>query len=166
VIDAQIAAQFSGWPNFISTAPGIAYAYLDDYKKNRRDITFEAPTIEELAAKTGLAAAGLAETIKNYNAAPPPGLPRLDKPPYVALGPVKSWITATDGGARINTRMEVLGLDAQPIAGLYAAGTNGSGGLLMEGHGHHIGWAFASGRLAGRNAALAGLGETRKAPPV
>jgi hypothetical protein len=25
--------------------------------------------------------------------------------------------------------------------------------VLLEGHGHHLGWAFTSGRLAGRNAA-------------
>ena len=37
---------------------------------------------------------------------------------------------------------------------LYAAGANGQGGMLLEGHGHHLGWAFVSGRLAGRNAAL------------
>jgi hypothetical protein len=28
------------------------------------------------------------------------------------------------------------------------------GGALLEGHGHHLGWAFTSGRLAGREAAF------------
>jgi hypothetical protein len=41
------------------------------------------------------------------------------------------------------------------IPGLYAAGSNGQGGVLLEGHGHHLGWAFISGRIAGRNAAFA-----------
>ena len=27
--------------------------------------------------------------------------------------------------------------------------------LLLKGHGHHLAWAFASGRRAGRNAAFA-----------
>jgi len=49
----------------------------------------------------------------------------------------------------------VLGADDRPIAGLYAAGSTGQGGLLLKGHGHHLGWAIASGRRAGRNAALA-----------
>ena len=40
------------------------------------------------------------------------------------------------------------------IPGLYAAGSTGQGGLLLEGHGHHLGWAFISGRIAGRNAAF------------
>ena len=42
----------------------------------------------------------------------------------------------------------------QPIRGLYAAGVVGQGGLLLEGHGHHLAWAFISGRIAGRNAAF------------
>jgi len=48
---------------------------------------------------------------------------------------------------------EVLGQDDRPIAGLYAAGSAGQGGLLLFGHGHHLGWAFVSGRRAGRFAA-------------
>jgi hypothetical protein len=42
------------------------------------------------------------------------------------------------------------------IEGLYAAGSTGQGGLLLEGHGHHLGWAFISGRIAGRHAAQDG----------
>ena len=34
-----------------------------------------------------------------------------------------------------------------------AAGFTGMGGALLEGHGHHLGWAFTSGRFAGRYAA-------------
>ena len=30
VMDGELASTFRAWPNFISTAPGIAYAYLDD----------------------------------------------------------------------------------------------------------------------------------------
>jgi predicted oxidoreductase len=47
----------------------------------------------------------------------------------------------------------VLGAQDQPIPGLYAAGSAGQGGLLLKGHGHHLIWAFTSGRLAGRAAA-------------
>ena len=38
------------------------------------------------------------------------------------------------------------------IPSLYAAGSNGQSGLALEGHGHHLGRAFTSGRSAGRNA--------------
>jgi len=34
-----------------------------------------------------------------------------------------------------------------PIAGLYAVGSTGQGGLLLKGHGHHLAWAFVSGRV-------------------
>ena len=30
----------------------------------------------------------------------------------------------------------------------------GQGGLLLKGHGHHLAWAFVSGRRAGRHAAF------------
>ena len=43
--------------------------------------------------------------------------------------------------------------DDRPIPGLYAAGSAGRGGALLPGHGHSLGWAFTSGRIAGRNAA-------------
>ena len=56
-----------------------------------------------------------------------------------------------------STHDGVLGADDKPIAGLYAAGSTGQGGLLLKGHGHHLGWAFASGRRAGRNAASAAV---------
>ncbi|CAO3357843.1 Fumarate reductase flavoprotein subunit (EC 1.3.99.1) [Azospirillum palustre] len=45
--------------------------------------------------------------------------------------------------------------DGQAIPGLYTVGSVGQGGLLLEGHGHHLAWAFTSGRLAGMHAAWA-----------
>ena len=36
---------------------------------------------------------------------------------------------------------------------LFAAGAAGQGGVILAGHGHHLGWAFTSGRRAGRFAA-------------
>src|SRR5690606_35206952 len=71
--------------------------------------------------------------------------------PYFALGPVRAFVTITEGGLAVNSRMQVLGADALPIPGLYAAGSTGQGGVLLEGHGHHISWAFVSGRLAGKS---------------
>ena len=50
-------------------------------------------------------------------------------------------------------RLEVVGPESTAVLGLYAAGSTGQGGLLLEGHGHHLAWAFISGRIAGRNAA-------------
>ncbi|MBI4189161.1 MAG: FAD-binding dehydrogenase, partial [Betaproteobacteria bacterium] len=73
--------------------------------------------------------------------------------PYYALGPAKNYINFTDGGLAINEHLEVLDARGAPIPRLLAAGSAGQGGLLLKGHGHHLGWAFTSGRLAGKYAA-------------
>jgi fumarate reductase flavoprotein subunit len=154
LLDDAIAQKFEAWPNFISTAPGVAYAYLADYKRNRKDIYHSAASLEELAGRVGIPAARLQQTLSQHNAALPAGLPPLQKPPFHLLGPAKSWIVLTDGAPRVTTRLEVLDKSGQMIPGLYAAGSSGQGGLLLEGHGHHLGWAFTSGRLAGKYAAF------------
>jgi fumarate reductase flavoprotein subunit len=79
--------------------------------------------------------------------------PTLDAGPYVALGPVRAVFVHAEGGLAVDLEHRVLGPDDTPIQGLYAAGSTGQGGLLLRGHGHHLAWAFASGRRAGRNAA-------------
>ena len=157
VMDGAVAAKFSAWPSYVSTAPGVAYAYLDDYRRNRRDIFHEAADPAALARSIGADPAVFAATLQAYNAearARGAGGPRppLERPPFVALGPVRSYVVFTDGGLRVDTSLRVLAAGV-PIPGLYAAGSNGQGGLLLEGHGHHLAWAFVSGRIAGRNAA-------------
>jgi succinate dehydrogenase/fumarate reductase flavoprotein subunit len=152
VFDQKLAQKFSGWPYFVSTAPGVAYAYLADYRRNRADIFHQADTIAGLAASMGVAPAALTRSLAEYNATRETR-PALDQGPYYALGPVKSYVVFTDGGLKVSTNLEVERADGSVIPGLYAAGSTGQGGLLLEGHGHHLGWAFISGRIAGRNAA-------------
>ena len=152
VFDHQLAQKFSGWPYFVSTAPGVAYAYLADYRRNRADIYHQSATLEGLAASMGVAPASLKRSLTDYNATRETR-PAIDQGPYYALGPVKSYVVFTDGGLKVTDRHEVQREDGSVIPGLYAAGSTGQGGLLLEGHGHHLGWAFISGRLAGRNAA-------------
>jgi fumarate reductase flavoprotein subunit len=160
LLDAGISSRFNSWPNFISTAPGVAYAYLDDYRRNRRDVFAGADTVEGLAAALDLPAAALAETIRSHNAAlgnrPPCGAG-----PFVALGPVRAVFVHAEGGLAVDAEHRVLGPGDKPIPGLFAAGSTGQGGLLLKGHGHHLAWAFASGRRAGRIAARARQGITR-----
>jgi succinate dehydrogenase/fumarate reductase flavoprotein subunit len=162
-MDTRIAKKFETWPNFISTAPGVAYAYLADYRRNRPDIYRTGRTAAELAAAAGIDPQGLADTIGRYNAvdrlARPGDFPPLEGP-FVALGPVRSYVVFTDGGLAVTEDLEVVDERGEPIPGLYAAGSNGQGGVLLEGHGHHLAWAFISGRIAGRNAARAALGRT------
>lgn len=147
VIDQALAQQFSAWPHFVSTAPGVAYAYIPDYCKNRPDVYAEAPTLAALASRLGMNAAVLERS------AAVGGMRPLGQGPYVALGPVRSVFVHSEGGLAVDTEHRVLGADGQPLPGLYAAGSTGQGGLLLKGHGHHLAWAFVSGRRAGRIAA-------------
>lgn len=156
IFDSEVAKKFSAWPYFISTAPGVAYAYLQDYKRTRPDLYSTAPTLHELAAKIGVDAAVLAAEVKAHDAAATAeGRASVRKGPFHALGPVKSWIILTDGGLTVNSNHQVIRADGMVVPGLYAAGSAGQGGLLLEGHGHHLAWAFTSGRLAARHAAAA-----------
>lgn len=154
VFDDALAEKFEAWPYFVSTAPGVAYAYLKDYRRNRRDIYQQEATLAGLAAAMRVSPDTLTATLDAYNAGERGPRPPLTRKPYYALGPIKSYVVFTDGGLKVSERLEVLREDGAVIRGLYAAGSAGQGGLLLEGHGHHLGWAFISGRIAGRNAAL------------
>lgn len=153
VFDNSVAKKFTAWPYFISTAPGVAYAYLHDYRRNRPDIFHQSDTLEGLAAQIGATPGNLQRSIGDYNAGGCGSRPALKDGPFFALGPVKAYVVFTDGGLRVTERLEVTREGGSVIPGLYAAGSAGQGGLLLEGHGHHLGWAFISGRIAGRNAA-------------
>jgi succinate dehydrogenase/fumarate reductase flavoprotein subunit len=147
VLDARIAGLYVAWPNYISTAPGIAYAYVADYARNRPDLVKSAATIEELAAKLSMPPSSLQAAISSAGS--------LGAGPYVALGPARAALVHNEGGLAVDLEHRVLRSDGTPIAGLYAAGSTGQGGLLLRGHGHHLAWAFTSGRRAGRHAAYA-----------
>ena len=153
IVDSNLAKIYSAWPDFVATAPGVAYAYFDDFRRTRPDIFFRADTVEELAGLTGMDAKTLEASIAEQNAGDAPN--KLTAPPFYALGPAKSYIVLTDGGLAVNENLQLLGEGDHPIPGLWAAGSAGQGGLMLKGHGHHIGWAFTSGRLAGRYAAEA-----------
>ena len=140
VFDEALAQKFQSWPNYVSTAPGIAYAYLDDYKRTRPDLYHRAQTLEGLAQSLGVPADALKAS----------GSQKLGAAPYYALGPVQSWIVFTEGGLAVSSRHEVIRRDGAPVPGLYAVGSAGQGGAILAGHGHHIGWAMTSGRRVGR----------------
>jgi succinate dehydrogenase/fumarate reductase flavoprotein subunit len=152
MFDPVVANKFTASPWYISTAPGLAYAYLADYKRNRRDIYHQAGTIRGLAQAVGISVEALERTIGEYNTSRPTELPALVSPPFYALGPAKNCIPITDGGLRVSNQLEVLNHDGTAIKGLFAAGSTGQGGLLLAAPGIHLSWAFTSGRIAGRNA--------------
>ena len=159
LLDKRMSDMFTGWPHFISTAPGVAYAYLADYKRNRRDIYHEAPTLNALNSKLDMPRGALTRMVESYNkhAGGKSAAKRapFGEGPYVALGPARAVFVHNEGGVAVDSEHRVLGANDAPIPGLYAAGSTGQGGLLLKGHGHHLAWAFVSGRRAGRNAAFA-----------
>lgn len=153
VLDGALATQFSTWPHFVSTAPGVAYAYVPDYRRNRPDVFTAAATVADLARRLGMDADALQDAVGSGDAAHAP----LREAPFVALGPVRSVFVHNEGGLAVDCEHRVLGAQDRPIPGLYAAGATGQGGLLLKGHGHHLAWAFVSGRRAGRLAAQSAM---------
>ena len=144
MLDSRIAGKFSQWPHYVSTAPGVAFAYVGDYRAVRPDIFHEGADAAALARRLGLPESSLAATI---------AASRLGRGPFVALGPLEAWLLLTHVGLAVNERLAVL-RDGRPIPGLYAAGGAGLGGFSSIYHGHSLGWALTSGRLAGRYAAF------------
>ena len=147
ILDKDLCEKFAKWPHFISTAPGIAYAYIEDYKVNRRDAYREDESLDGLANQLGMDANTLQKSALSGPVRP------LGNGPFVALGPVRSVFVHSEGGLLVDHHHHVLGAEGQPIEGLFAAGSTGQGGLLLKGHGHHLAWAFVSGRRAGKFAA-------------
>ena len=152
VFDDRFAQRFSSWPHFISTAPGVAFAYVDDYRSARPDLFHVGQSVSHLAARAGFSDQRLKIAIAAANAGRPDEA-KLAMPPFYALGPIKLWVMVAPVGLAISHRFEVRNDAGQPIPGLYAAGNAGQAGFTVTGHGHGLGWAFTSGRLAARSAA-------------
>lgn len=143
VLDSRIAAYFDVAPHAISTAPGIAFAQFNDYRRGRGDLVFEAGDARSLAQAIGVDPYNLEAATADL------GL----RPPLFAMGPVFSKLTVTEGGLCVDDSMQVLREDGSVIEGLFGAGGMAQSGMLLKGHGHHIAWVMTSGRLAGRVAA-------------
>jgi uncharacterized protein with FMN-binding domain len=123
-----------------------------------------AATITELAQKTGIDAAGLADEISRYNNYCRTGLdleysratehlkPLAAQGPYYAF-PVKASLTNTQGGPRRNINCEVLDPRGNPIPHLYSAGELGSFYTDIYNGGGNLSECLFSGRTAGTNAA-------------
>jgi len=140
----------------------------------------QAATLEELAAKVGIDAAGLLATVQRVNGfaavgkdadfqrgdslydrfygdpeqGPNPNLGALEKPPFYALA-VHPGAIGTKGGPRVNRHGQVLHVEGRPLAGLYAAG-NAMAGITGPGYpgaGSTIGVAMTFGFIAGEHAA-------------
>ena len=139
--DESIAQRFSKFPDFISTAPGIAFAYFRDYERGRPDLVHWAADAAALATRLEMQTSALGSATTHLSG-------RL-----FALGPCNAMLTVTEGGASIDPKCQVLDRLGVAIPGLFAAGGNGQSGLMLKGHGLHLAWAMTSGRVAGLHAA-------------
>ena len=155
LLDARIAAKFSAWPQLHLDRAGRRLRLRRRLPAQpARRVQAARRRCDELADNLGMPPASLAKTVAQHNETAG-NRPKLGDGPYVALGPVRAVFVHAEGGLAVDAEHRVLGDGDQPIPGLYAAGSTGQGGLLLKGHGHHLAWAFASGRRAGRNAAFA-----------
>lgn len=159
-----------GYVGCQSTIPlGVPLEQLDDVMNAGIDLgyIFKADTLDDLANAAGMEASVLKSTVDAYNACcdagvddqfgkDPQYLKRIgDGPYYAVLG--CSFYYTTGGALDVNANMQVLADDGEtPIEGLYAVGTD-SMGVLMSNQEQYLdyggaasGWAFTSGRIAGR----------------
>lgn len=145
VFDHQLAQKLGEWPNYVSTAPVIDYAYLQDYERHRADLVHKHATLTGAAKATGLPAEALEQSVRSANAS---GTKNITTGPFYILGPARPCIFFGEGGLAVNDRLQILRANGAPVEGVYAAGSAGQGGLLLNGHGHHVAWAFTSGLIA------------------
>jgi tricarballylate dehydrogenase len=132
---SELAAGMEGMnaTKFVETVAGFNAAVMDD-------------TPFDPSEKDGRGTRGLAVPKSNWANA-------LDTPPYEAYA-VTCGITFTFGGLHVDREARVLGQDAEPLAGLFAAGEL-VGGLFYFNYPGGTGLTSGSvfGRIAGRNAA-------------
>lgn len=140
----------------------------------------EAPTLAELAARIGLPAPALEETVRRFNVGaqagadaefgrgadahsrfrgdqthgPNPALAPIGAGPYYALA-IHPGDLSTVGGLQTNGRAQVLDASGRPIAGLYAAGLDMNSMMRgrYPGGGASIGPAMTFGFIAAREMA-------------
>ena len=149
--------------------PGYKMTALDEgiEKGIKSGFAFRADTIEGLAKKIKIGPDKLRATIEKINifadqkddpdfSRKPDHLIRfnLEKGPYYALKGLRAFFL-TLGGVQINTNMQALDIDEDPIPGLYVTGQDMGGlydstyDLLAEGSASSF--ALSSGRIAVRN---------------
>jgi succinate dehydrogenase/fumarate reductase flavoprotein subunit len=148
----------------VSNDRNIWYAWSEDNEKEIALGIFErANTLTELAARAGIPAAALEQTVAAWNGACADGLDvafgrrpetmlPIAAPPFY-FGRVWPIVTNTQGGPTRNERAQVLDPFDVPIPRLYSAGELGSlfGHLYMSGG--NLTECIVGGRIAGREAA-------------
>jgi len=151
-----LGAEPYGFPQDIFVG---APTFSADLKKEiGAGLVLTADTIGELATKAGIDPSGLSNAIAAYMEAGHPGVDEgaIDSPPFYAVEVgVGSPVVTPAGGAKLNTKAQVINALGEIIPRLYAAGEASAahfgpaypacGGSLCE--------CVCFGRIAGQNAA-------------
>lgn len=130
-------------------------------------VVVESDTLQGLAEKLQIPADAFVESVKRYNELCTKGVDEdfgkesyrmlpLDMPPFRAAT-IGGQLLCTLDGLRVNTDLQVLDVNHDPIPGLYAAG-NDSGGFFANNYpellpGIACGRTITFGRLVGKTAA-------------
>lgn len=166
VIDARIASSLTVWDGTYRT-DGDASLQKIGRLLARSPYIASAPDWTTLAARIGVDAAQLAETMREHNGVrrlgravdpdfgrPLAGLRPIDEPPYYAI---QFFAAARKnlGGVRTDENCQVLRSSGEPVPGLFAAGeVAGMAGGRINGQaaleGTMLGPSLYSGRVAGR----------------
>ncbi len=170
-------------PNFwVSGTDWGDFKYIQKWILDDPRLVKSADTIAGLAAKEGLPAAALEQTVARYNRMIAEGVDsefhsfgadskekpaKISKPPFYAAQ-IFPLSRKSMGGIRIDHSCRVVDREGKIIPGLYAAGeAAGFGGINgKEGlEGTFLGPGILTGRVAGKDAALASAA-SRKAVPA
>lgn len=143
------------------------FGEMEEASKNGDPALFSADSLEELAAKAGIEAKRLLETVEEYNGYCKTGVDSYFGKSHRSLFPVKKpkfyagkffpGGYGSTGGIKINHRTEVIDEASEPIHGLYAAGMDACN-IYGDSYtfvlpGNTMGFAVNSGRISGENAA-------------
>lgn len=153
------------WPNHPPFRPKNYTADLMDEMSAKGKVS-KADSVAELAKALELDETELVGEIARYNEHVEVGEDRdfgkaarfllpLGTAPYYAVQVRPTTVNLTGCGLRIDAGARVLGTDARPIGGLYAAGecTGGVIGTRYMGSGNGLASASTVGRIAGESAA-------------
>lgn len=132
---------------------------------NGTGVVFKGETLEELSSNMGIDSETFIKSVNQYNNAidtkkddlffaDTTNLTPVIEGPYYAVKYVTRNL-GTLGGVRINEKIEAIDESGNPIPGLYVAGAD-AGGMYGQSYvdfeGGTLGFAYTSGKLAGRNA--------------
>ena len=131
--------------------------------ENMGELLVSAATAEELAALIDADPAILSRTVERFNTYAAQGEDiEFDRAPETMAPfegtlyalPLQPTVLNTQGGPRRNARAQVVGLDGNPIEGLFSAGECGGICAFSYQGGSNVAECLVFGKIAGTNAAL------------